>query len=233
MEEGELMDKIHSSITINSNSHVGQELITQVVTEALDSAGFTNVELLLSSPKHAWINGDEVPSLMDNLLERNPSFFGSKVEVIAGYNTAVPDVPPDNPNWKPAARHPIQPVVLDEHGTARFKENSIVRWLATNKLNELGNMEFPREDREQLAQLIGYSVSGFGELSYASDGIIAKADKAVEDLFVGAAIDITPQVPLLPAPKDYSTLMDAAANPTSEGVKRFKEEVQRLTTLTS
>lgn len=74
--------------------------------------------------------------------------------------------------------HPIQPVVLDDRGTARFKENKIVRYLldlCTMKgicdLNQLAIMGFPREDHEQLAQLIGYSVSGAGDLSYFSDEV--------------------------------------------------------------
>lgn len=69
-------------------------------------------------------------------------------------------------------RQPIQPLVLDERGVLRFRGNSIVRYLLDNggvDLNHLACVEFPQEDREQFAQLIGYSLSGFGELSYVSD----------------------------------------------------------------
>lgn len=68
--------------------------------------------------------------------------------------------------------HPLQPIVTDDHGTKRFKENAIVRFLKDNSsldLNGLSNPPFPREDWEQFAQLIGYSVSGFLDLSYVSD----------------------------------------------------------------
>lgn len=65
--------------------------------------------------------------------------------------------------------HPIQPLKTDEQGVIRFKENSIVTFLANGKLNELAKMGFPREDWVQLAQLIGYSLSGWGTLSYVSD----------------------------------------------------------------
>jgi hypothetical protein len=77
--------------------------------------------------------------------------------------------------------HPIQPIVLDESGTPRFKENKIVRFLVDwgrergMGLNELAAMPFDREDFEQLAQLLGYSVGGFGELSYASDAVYEHA----------------------------------------------------------
>lgn len=36
-------------------------------------------------------------------------------------------------------------------------------------MNLLAAMEFTDEDRQQFAQLIGYSVSGYGELPYAAD----------------------------------------------------------------
>lgn len=68
--------------------------------------------------------------------------------------------------------HPLQPIVTDDNGTKRFKENAIVRFLKENSsldLNALSKLPFPREDWEQFAQLIGYSVSGFLDLSYVSD----------------------------------------------------------------
>jgi hypothetical protein len=78
-------------------------------------------------------------------------------------------------------KHPIQPVAPDKHGTPRFKPNKIVEFLANNRLNELATMDFPQEDWEQLAQLIGYSLSGFGELSYVSDETYGAAAAMAED----------------------------------------------------
>lgn len=66
-------------------------------------------------------------------------------------------------------KHPIQPLEKDADGKIRFKKNSIVDFLSKNRLNELSEMDFPQEDWEQLAQLIGYSLTGFSELSYVSD----------------------------------------------------------------
>jgi len=79
--------------------------------------------------------------------------------------------------------HPIQPVVTDANGTMRFKENKIVRYLLDAggiDMNKLAIMPFDQNDREQFAQLIGYSLSGFSELSYASDVVVEAADKMAE-----------------------------------------------------
>jgi hypothetical protein len=74
------------------------------------------------------------------------------------------------------AKHPIQPIVTDDKGVLRFKENRIVSDLlnfATGRgfgLNEIACRDYSREDRQQLAQLIGYSLRGYGELrSYVDD----------------------------------------------------------------
>ena len=77
-------------------------------------------------------------------------------------------------NYKP--KHPVQPVVKDDHGTYRFKENKLVRaFLEAARqgkhldLNTVASMDFSQEDRVQFAQLIGYSVSGWGDLSYVAE----------------------------------------------------------------
>jgi hypothetical protein len=78
-----------------------------------------------------------------------------------------------------APKHPDQPVVIDEQGTARFKSNAIVDYLLEAgpfDLNHLALIPFGDEDRSQFAQLIGYSVSGFGELSYADPESVRRAD---------------------------------------------------------
>jgi len=80
-------------------------------------------------------------------------------------------------------KHPIQPISKDTHGVYRFKSNSIVRFLLDEgpfDLNQLAIKDFSQEDREQFAQLIGYSLSGFGELSYVSDESYETAEKMLE-----------------------------------------------------
>lgn len=63
--------------------------------------------------------------------------------------------------------HPMQQI-----DDARFVQNDIVRFLLDQgpfDLSELANMNFDQSDWEQFAQLIGYSLTGFGELSYVRD----------------------------------------------------------------
>lgn len=69
-------------------------------------------------------------------------------------------------------KHPIQPLEKDKSGVLRFKENAIVRHLLDNggiDLNKIAVMDFTADDRQQFAQLIGYSLSGYSELSYVDD----------------------------------------------------------------
>lgn len=83
----------------------------------------------------------------------------------------------------------MQPIVLDEDGVARFQENRIVRDLLKSgaiNLNDIAiraaHGEYTDAEQMQLAQLIGYSVSGFGDLSYADKGVVRRADRKAESL---------------------------------------------------
>jgi len=77
--------------------------------------------------------------------------------------------------------HPMQPLLPDEHGVMRLKKNAIAEhfyeWSQQRGmgLNEIAMMDFTDEDRMQFAQLIGYSLSGYAELSYVSDGSYERA----------------------------------------------------------
>jgi hypothetical protein len=71
-------------------------------------------------------------------------------------------------------KHPIQPVAPDAHGAIRFKANAIVQHLLdthpTCDMNALARMTFTDDDRQQFAQLIGYSLNGYASLrSYVDD----------------------------------------------------------------
>lgn len=83
-------------------------------------------------------------------------------------------------------KHPSQFVKPDEHKVNRFVSNSIVEWLLDNAhtkdgrkidMNMLAIQKFDREDRVQFAQLIGYSIDGFGDLSYVNDEDYEQATK--------------------------------------------------------
>ncbi len=82
-------------------------------------------------------------------------------------------------------KHPMQPIELDEHGTARFKGNTVVQYLLDAggiDMNKLAIIPFDQDDRQHFAQLIGYSVCGFGDLSYTPRKIVEEADAQVEEL---------------------------------------------------
>ena len=81
-------------------------------------------------------------------------------------------------------KHPIQPLEKDQQGTLRFKENAIVRYLLDAgpfDLNHLAMKQFSNEDQEQFAQLIGYSLSGFGDLSYVTSATYDTAERMHAD----------------------------------------------------
>lgn len=91
--------------------------------------------------------------------------------------------------------HPIQPVYTDDFGTIRFQKNAIVRHLLDThpscNLNQIATMDFSKEDRQQLAQLIGYSLSGYSTLSYVDDtaylaacALVSKEDPLVKKIEV-------------------------------------------------
>lgn len=85
-------------------------------------------------------------------------------------------MPPTNKPNPP--RNPIQPLVL-VNGVTRFKANKIVAHLLEcckkrihADMNSIACKEFTNDDRAQFAQLIGYSWSGAGDLSYMPSRIL-------------------------------------------------------------
>ena len=83
------------------------------------------------------------------------------------------------------ASHPMQPIALDAHGIPRFKANAIVKWLFDSgllDLNRTAAMQFSDEDRMQIAQLLGYSVGGYSELSYVTDESYEAAEAIAKSL---------------------------------------------------
>lgn len=84
-------------------------------------------------------------------------------------------------------KHPRQPILLAADNVVRFKENKIVSWMLEMgrqgkafDLNMIAVTPFSVEDRVQLAQLIGYSVSGFGDLSYVPEAEVEACDKEAD-----------------------------------------------------
>lgn len=84
-------------------------------------------------------------------------------------------------------KHPIQPIEFVDN-IIRFRENKIVSFLLDQYepgLNEIRRKQlmdlFSEEDYEQLMMLIGYSVSGFGDLCL-NNRTIATADRMAAKL---------------------------------------------------
>lgn len=81
---------------------------------------------------------------------------------------------------------PMQPISTGEDGLPRFEANTIVkRLLEFARLHGLGQQELAsenhsQEDWEQFAQLIGYSLRGFDELSYVSGAAKKIAERMAE-----------------------------------------------------
>ena len=78
----------------------------------------------------------------------------------------------------------MQKIDLDAHSVLRFRSNALVRYLLDAgpfDLNHLALLpNIPRGDWVQLAQLIGYSVSGFGDLSYVKRRETEEADRRAD-----------------------------------------------------
>ena len=79
---------------------------------------------------------------------------------------------------------PMKPIAFAPDNVIRFVPNRLVRYLldrattvGTDNMNTLAMLDgITDEERSQFAQLIGYSVSGWGDLSYADQKEVAKAD---------------------------------------------------------
>ncbi len=73
------------------------------------------------------------------------------------------------------SKYPVQPKVLVD-GLLRFEKNPIVEYLLDNGGIDMNNIavwcamnDIDEKYQQQFAQLIGYSVRGYGTLSYVTD----------------------------------------------------------------
>lgn len=129
-------------------------------------------------------------------------------EMVAAATADEPDDPvsvvteaPEPPAPAVSPGHPVQPIVYEgegEEAVIRFKRNAIVDFLldwAKDRgmgLNDLARLPgphptyggaFPDDDWQQLAQLIGYSVGGYGDLSYSDPKVAEEAQKEATRMF--------------------------------------------------
>jgi hypothetical protein len=91
-------------------------------------------------------------------------------------------------------KNPMQPIVIDSKNVVRFKGNEIVRAVYEISkvhgfgLHEIAMRNFTKDDRKQFAQLLGYSVSGYGDLPYVDKVSVECADQQVALLLSGAPV---------------------------------------------
>lgn len=81
-------------------------------------------------------------------------------------------------------QHPMQPIFTDGNGVRRFKPNAIISHLfevGVINLNKLAMLDFSNEDRQQFAQLLGYSVSGYSDLSYVDSYAYSRISSTTQD----------------------------------------------------
>lgn len=83
---------------------------------------------------------------------------------------------------KKGRRPPMQPIAIDEEGVARFRKNDVVDWLATKidldcVATAAHRFGFDPYDVAQFWQMLGYSISGYGELSFIPKSVVRKADE--------------------------------------------------------
>lgn len=78
--------------------------------------------------------------------------------------------PPDDSN---PPRMPLQPIIWAEDNVIRFRKNRLVEYLLDHgpfDMNHLALLpEISADERAQFAAMVGYSVSGWGDLSYVNE----------------------------------------------------------------
>lgn len=116
---------VTSTITVRSDSILGERYLTEVINDALREKGFTNVKAPeprfgrdpSNYPDHLRAENPHLPlpgaSVLDVLVARNPSFMQSIVTVRPGGHHYGTDIPPDSEY--PAAGAPVVDYKLQEH----------------------------------------------------------------------------------------------------------------------
>ena len=98
------------------------------------------------------------------------------------------------------AKHRMQPVVMAPDGVIRFQSNEIIQWLfksgkidlnyISTRVQDHGGVgpKFSKDDYAQLNQLLGYSVSGYGDKELIDWRSVAAADRRAANLLKGLGI---------------------------------------------
>lgn len=154
-------------------------------TGRISASGENGMNLPKDLPPHLNPLSDaEVQDLMEATMH-GPLPHATMQRVLA---TLSRDVYERDMAEKSAKLMPMQPIDIDEEGCIRFRENGIVRWLLDAgpfDLNQIAMLPgISQDERVQFTQLIGYSVSGFGELSHVEGTpALTKADAIAAKLW--------------------------------------------------
>jgi hypothetical protein len=157
---------VRSASTSASDGASPQEYVLAGWSAAIKSAAPTSV------PQLAVPNGYKLVPIepTEAMLDTGNECWMMTDSNAKGYYRAMLAAAPLPEQTGPS--EPNQPLVIDKHGAQRFRANALVNYLLDNgpfNMNDLAEVECSVADREQFAQLIGYSLSGYGELSYVTD----------------------------------------------------------------
>lgn len=89
------------------------------------------------------------------------------------------------PQRDDGSKQPMQPIEYVGE-VIRFRSNAIIDRLFREgiiDLNQIALWQVPLADKEQFWQMLGYSVSGFGDLSFVRAKTIRKADRIAGKLY--------------------------------------------------
>jgi hypothetical protein len=152
--------------------------LAQPVASAAPGAGTWAYEMIMRVNDLCRMN-KAIPESGAERVAAMEAFTNAHRQLFDELTAALAHPKPDGP--RAGGEYPMQPLLLDQHGRVRFRENTLVRHLLDKgglTMNDLAVVECPVEEREQFAQLIGYSLDGFGELSYVTDETYARAEGA-------------------------------------------------------
>jgi hypothetical protein len=86
-------------------------------------------------------------------------------------------------NREVAKARRLREVYTDTKGVVRFRGNAVVEWLFKNgriDLNTIPCHSLPSKDVAEFWQMLGYSVSGYGDLDFIDRMTVEQADKEAE-----------------------------------------------------
>lgn len=139
-------------VAITGGTVEERKTLASVIHRSLRDEGFVGAALIDAKGHKSEELPEEHRSIYQVVFEEAPRLHTADIGI---------DPSPD-PYWQPQ-----QPFALDEAGVLRYRRNALVGYLVDHgniDLNTLGVVAAPLQDQQQFEQLIGYSVSGYGDL---------------------------------------------------------------------